>query len=545
MGDIESTRSRVEESEVEMSGTNLLIRHWAGLPFTFCTSSMSSPDPLDCIDLPISLSSSSDQPSQREVKRRRIDSPPRSSDLPPDSPPAQRYEPVYEPPSPVKLSPTKVAQRRSPDAPREKAETAREDVHADDGPFRSELELKDDNKGDGENDATETDDRTVNVGGVDPLVHAEDEASGMPSGRDVVMQEPVDHEEVPMQEGATNETVAERNQDDTIAEATVTPVLPDSPTDDKERTPAKPVSPPQPADEGTSGGPDSRVTADDGLKAEHVPLSSDLDVKPGGGPVTSTTFASAEPVPSEEIVDATREDAPRDIARDTLLDGARSVVAPQSPPAPAQNTETLAQEEGGAVVEAVAGPEMTRTDAPIDEVLTSKVEAGMDFVGSTVGLSAPRATSDVPADVEGEDEMDTEMVTKVEDVEAAGRPSAHSRASSQPAESRPAARVEAEEELDTDKVSGSEAVDGYTETATSNGAASPVRTTPAAKPKKASKAKSKSKIAEVKARERAGSSLAPSDVTSSEKEGEELLCLCRKIFDEEDEEGIMVACDGG
>ena len=400
---------------------------------------MSSPDPLDCIDLPINVRRSSVQTagSPREIKRRRIESPSKSSDLPPGSPPVQQYEPVFEPLAQGQVSIVKDARSEVSDTPNEmimesNAEAA---LRAEPGALVPDDAVDEDV----DDEATEPEDYSVDM----PAIAQEERPPDHPLEEDVAMQSPVAAEDTSMKEELVDETAGKADQVDAPSEATAAPgLLETAPT-----------------------------TIEQTLTTHDADRADDTDIQPGAASEQGQADSRVAPVRSPDATVV--ENTTREIKQEAAQPMSEPAIAVQPEAVPDENEQSLVSLDQSAGGEKPGG----------DEVLIND--------------------SAVAHDVEGEEELDPEV--------------------------RP----------DPDTIT-----DPKDSTAPS-GASSPAKSTPSMKPKKSSKPKPKSKVAEVKARERAGSSLAPSDVTSSEKEGEELLCLCRKKFDEEDEEGIMVACDGG
>lgn len=406
---------------------------------TYCTLSMSSPDPLDCIDLPINVRRSSVQTagSPREIKRRRIESPSKSSDLPPGSPPVKRYEPVFEPLAPGQVSTVKDARSEVPATPNElitesNAEAA---LRAEPGALVPDDAVDEDV----DDEATEPEDYSVDM----PAIAPEEPSPDHPLEEDVAMKSPVSAEDTSMKEESVDETAGKADRADAPSEATTAPGLLETAPTTIEHTITTHA-----ADEGDDSAIQLGTAAEQGQADPRV---------------------SPVPAPDATLV----EDMTREVKQETAQSMSEPPIAVQPEAVPDENEQSLVSLEQSAGGEKPGG----------DAVLIND--------------------SAVAHDVEGEEELDPKV--------------------------RP----------DPDTITDPK------DSAAPSGASSPAKSTPSMKPKKSSKPKPKSKVAEVKARERAGSSLAPSDVTSSEKEGEELLCLCRKKFDEEDEEGIMVACDGG
>ena len=400
---------------------------------------MSSPDPLDCIDLPINVRRSSVQTagSPREIKRRRIESPSKSSDLPPGSPPVQRYEPVFEPLAPGQVSTVKDARSELSDTPNEmimesNAEAA---LRAEPGALVPDDAVDEDV----DDEATEPEDYSVDM----PAIAQEERPPDHPLEEDVAMQSPVAAEDTSMKEELVDETAGKADQVDAPSEATAAPgLLETAPT-----------------------------TIEQTLTTHEADRADDTDIQPGAASEQGQADSRVAPVRSPDATVV--ENTTREIKQEAAQPMSEPAIAVQPEAVPDENEQSLVSLDQSAGGEKPGG----------DAVLTDDPA--------------------VAHDVEGEEELDPEV--------------------------RP----------DPDTITDPK------DSAAPSGASSPAKSTPSVKPKKSSKPKPKSKVAEVKARERAGSSLAPSDVTSSEKEGEELLCLCRKKFDEEDEEGIMVACDGG
>lgn len=324
----------------------------------------------------------------------------------------------------------------------------------------------------------------------------------------------------------------------------------------------------------------SDLPPDSPVPSEHAPAANEdnrLEVSGGSTTITSSEavtilppIASAEALSGESV---TRADV---VSEREILPTAHSLAdsleTALKAPGPIQTKEessavpAVVESRSDTTSHHVSADAVSNSPRPLSSLDASTVEKGLEHIGQMEErASSPVREGSRNEEDEGEDEIDPEdHQMDVDETPAQGDTSGAE--TSQPVSqsnnpvSAPAPSSRATSPTKNRKKSNSKA---KTDQGKPVSTASSTKTAPSSK--KGAKGKGKTKVDDLKA---SASAASPSSTPGSNKarsvsvaesvpasvsaaseaaglnEGTELYCLCRKVFDEEDEEGVMVGCDG-